>query len=389
MTVTVCTGISKCEKLSYFKKVKKFSEELKKKGKGPEKNIKIYSVGDIMMESMKRNHNIKVNDHILNKDKDVLSLAAGEAIRTIKNDIDRREKKGEYNHNIISTHTGFVWKGTWSDSYNEMFLDILEPDLFITILDHEKRIQERQYKDKQWKTQELSLDIIALWQDKETQNTDKWARKFGKRHLVFGRNQSPETLFKMINYPDAPIFYSNFPMTWLQKPKESYELISLNNYEMEKYGSVIDPRTIEIMQDGEGDSSYSEKEQQILEILLNPNKKRFTKAERIMLEILKEKEEHEKRIIKYTTTHRDLNYYVSKVDVDVLYFPEFVPSFGGVAEILKAHRSSIDTYLILPDEFKSKEVGPFERFHSLEIFFGVEEFHRFLARKYRKLDMYK
>lgn len=71
---------------------------------------------------------------------------------------------------------------------------------------------------------------------------------------------------------------------------------------------------------------------------------------------------------------QDLDYYVAKADIDVLYFPELVLSFGGVAEVIKAHRCSKETYLILPEELKGKKVGPFEVYHSLKIFFGTKRY---------------
>lgn len=455
----ICTGISKCDKMDYFKEVKKYSKELHKSGKGTGKDVQVYSIGDVMQECLKRH--TTVNEHILNKDDETLAQAAETAIKTLKIKFQEEKLKGkEDKHNIIGTHTTFIWKNHWKDSHSEDLLDILEPDLFVTILDHEKRIQERQLKDSQWAMQNPSLEAIALWQDREVKETEKWAKRFGKRHIVIGRNQSPETLYKMINYPNSPIFYSNFPMTYLKNIEESYKKITANNNELNKYGPVIDPRTIEIMKPEEGgDYSYTplEREMQLIierkkahnlmsiaEKMLtdcsdqvdkdtkervtitlkelkdsvdkgNINKikekayllssplqeidpimyqhaiqnQEFTDLEKKVDEHLNARKESEKKIIKYLTVHRDLDYYVAKVDVDILYFPELVLSFGGVAEVIKAHRCSKETYLILPEELKAREVGPFEVYHSLKIFFGTQEFHDFLSKRFKVLDMYK
>jgi len=382
----ICTGISKCEKLDYFKEVKEYSKKIHKKGKGTGIDIDIHSVGDVMQECL-RNHTT-VNEHILNKDDEQLGQAAETAIKTIKIDLDKEKKKKH--HNIISTHTTFIWKHHWKDSHNEEFLQLLEPDLFVTVLEHEKRLQERQHKDPQWKLQELSLEAIALWQDREVRETEKWAKRFGKRHLVFGRNQDPETLYKILNYPDAPVFYSNFPMTYLKNVEKSYKKITRNNQEMMKYGSVIDPRTIEIMKPGEGgDYSYTPLEQEILHMIQEKKlgKKELSDLEQKMDEQLIYRKELEKKIIKCLTVHRDLDYYVAKADVDVLYFPELVLSFGGVSEVIKAYRCSKETYLILPESFRNKNVGPFEVYHSLKIFFGTDEFHEFLGKRFKNLNI--
>ncbi|MDP2906986.1 MAG: hypothetical protein Q8O03_03530 [Nanoarchaeota archaeon] len=393
----VCTGISKSGKLDYFEEVLKYSEELHGQGKGNGKEVRLFSVGDVMTECLKKH--TTVNEHILNKDDEQLGQAAAEAIKTIKIQLQDEKIRGvKERHNIFSTHTCFIWKHHWKEAHNEEFLSMLEPDLFVTILDHEKRIQERQHRDPQWASQDLSLETIALWQDKEARETEKWAKRLGKKHLVFGRNQSPETLYKMLNYPEAPVFYSNFPMTYLKNVKESYTKITENNSEMQKYGPVIDPRTIEIMKPEEGgDFSYTplEKEmQKLLEKKIQKQKKqgkevKLTELEKKVEEYLNYRKDLEKKIIKCLTVHRDLDYYVAKVDVDVLYFPELVLSFGGVAEVIKAHRCSKETYLILPEDLKDKNVGPFEVYHSLKLFFGTKEYHDFLLKRFKVLDMYK
>lgn len=392
----VGTGMSKCKKISYFEEVKRFSEELHKQGRGTGKDIQIHSVGDVMRKCLE--YYSVANEHILNKDDEQLALAAQTAIKTIKIKLQEDELKGKENrHNIISTHTTFIWKDHWKESYNEDFLGLLKPDLFLTILDHEKRIQERQHKDPQWKLQNLSLKEIALWQDKETRETEKWAKRFGKKHIVFGRNEDPETLYKILNYPEAPIFYSNFPMTYLENVEESYAKITMNNNEMKKYGPVIDPRTIEIMKPGECDYSYTTLEKEMQELLegkkLRQTSKgkeiKLTRMERLLEKYLQNRKEEEKKIIKYHTAHRDLDYYVPKVDIDVLYFPEHVLTFGGVSEVIKAHRCSKENYIIFPEEFKYKDPGPFEVYQSLQVFFGRQEFHEFLSKKFKVLDMYK
>lgn len=381
----ICTGISKCDKLNYFKEVKQYSKELPKKGKG--KEIQIYSVGDVMQECLK--HHTTVNEHILNKDEEQLGQAAETAIKTIALQEEKNKGKKE-KHNIISTHTTFIWKHHWKESHNEDYLSLLNPDLFVTILDHEKVIQERQHKDSQWKLQNLSLEATGLWQDREVRETEKWAKRFGKRHLVLGRNQPPETLFKILNYPGAPVFYSNFPMTYLKNIEESYAKITANNKEMRKYGPVIDPRTIEVLLGELKDFNYTPLEREMLDTLENKlqRNQKLTRLEIKLMEYFQSKKELEEEMLKCLTVHRDLDYYVAKADVDVLYFPELVLSFGGVAEVIKAHRCSKETYLILPEEFKGREVGPFEVYHSLKIFFGTEEFHEFLSKKFEVLDMY-
>lgn len=407
----ICTGISKCEKLSYFRDVSAFSKELHKQGKGTGTEITIYSEGDLMKKELQEFGT--VNEHLLGKDNELRAHTARSAIKTTKIKLlEEKIKKEQEKHNIISTHTCFIWKSGWKEAYNEEVLELLEPDLFVTILDHEKRIQERQYKDPQWTLQKLSLKEVVLWQDREVRETEKWAKRFKKRHIVLGRNQAPETLYKILNYPDAPIFYSNFPMTWLEDVEKSNEKITENNEEMKKYGIVIDPRTIEIMKPGESDYSFNEVEKKMLKVVKKKveNKEKLDELDHLVIQHLKERKEDEEETISNATVNRDLEYYVKKVDVDILYLAEMVFTFGGIAEILTAHKCSKPTYLILPEEYRQKKtkvlsdidkiikdvlkqyprrVGPFERYHSLKVFFGKEEFHEFLPKNFPVLDLYK
>ena len=387
----ICTGISKCDKLNYFREVKKFSEDISYKGKEDKGKINIHSVGDFLQKEIQKYG--PFNKHILHKNDTTRAHAASAALKTIAIKILKESLKGKSNHNLISTHTTFLWKSGWKNSYNEDNLNDLNPDLFITVLDHEKRIQQKQHKDPQWKLENLSLSEVTLWQDKEVEKTEEWAKKFKKKHIVFGRNQSPETLYKLISYPEAPVFYASFPMTWLKNTEESYAKITENNEEMMKYGIVIDPRTIEIMKKGESDYSYNNIEQNMLKILEEKKGKNeeLTNLDCLVEEHLKKRRVDEKQIIKYSTVNRDLQSYVKKCDVNILYLPEMALTFGGIVEFLTAYEFSIPTYLIIPEGYKSKEegIGPFEEYHSLKVFFGINEFHDFLGKNFKKLDMYK
>ena len=336
----ILTGISECRKNEYAKEAQKLA---KRNGK----ELRLYSVGSEMSRVLQQFCHV-TDEHILNKSDEVLAIAAGSAIKDLRikqleEQLRACEKQQAYAApvTLVSTHATFPWKNIERKSHNLPYLPDLDPELFITIIDMERTIEERLKKNKQWQSQDLSLEEISKWQDREIKETQEWARLYG-RHILLSRNQSAETLYRVLFYPTAPLFYLSFAMSHVQKQAEGDKEINRLKEGMERYGPVVDPRTGDVR--GE----------------TNP----------VLLD---------------QTTERD-RIYSTQCDINTVYIAENVFTVGAVTELIKAHGASRKTHLIFPKEkFPDRTPGPFERFYSTKIFESIESYLEYLAQEYSPL----
>ena len=327
--IVLATGLPCSKKLEYFKEVKKLA-------KHNDKDLKIYSVGELIYKAIEEESNLKLNKkNILNMSEDKLTFLVQNAYLKIVRDME----KNKVENAIINTHAIFYWKNIWRDSNNMKFAQDLDPDLYITIIDSAAVIQEAMKRNKQWKTQQLTIHEILSWQNLETLITSKyWANAKRKRFFAIPKKQPAETLYKLMFFPKAKTAYASFPMTNLKNPEESNKKIDKFISQLREYFVVIDPRTVEL--------SYG-----------------AIRAENNQ------------------TVHRDLDLFVGMTDMTVCYYPEIVHSSGAINETVRAHDTTKDVFHIIDLETRS----PFTDY-TAEVFRTPEEFFKELEKRgYKKL----
>lgn len=322
------TGLPCNRKSEYLRDVRKLAKLNKK-------DVKVYSVGDLISEAAEE-ANININPvNILNMPTDHLTALVQNAYLKIKNDI------GNHEHAIINTHALFYWKNIWKDSNNSLFLHEINPDLYITVIDSAKEIQKNMLKNKQWKTQKLTLMNLLDWQNLETLITGNyWAGINKKRYMAIPRRQPPETLYKLMFHPEIEIVYASFPMTNLGHPEESNKKIDSFIERLREYFVVIDPRSIEL-EFGAGKAENNQ------------------------------------------TVHRDLDLFVGKTDMTVCYYPEIVHSSGAINETVRAHDTTKSTYHIINLDVRS----PFTDYNA-DVIKTPDDFFRMLEKEgYKKIKV--
>ena len=196
----------------------------------------------------------------------------------------------------------------------------IKPDVVVTLIDAEWLIKKRMFQDRNSENdfkssiaaQNLSIYEILSWMNEEVSIAEDWADYLGVKHYVFPTGQGAESLFKLLKHPDIPSFYVSYSMTHADREgrEEVNDVISRLN----RYGLVIDPQAIEI---GTGDHT-----------------------------------DDELKVIYAYTVHRDLHWFVGKVDAVVAIHPyaERPPlSTGMMDELGHARDYHKHRYMIFPN----------------------------------------
>ncbi len=221
--------------------------------------------------------------------------------------------------------------------------EYIRPDLVVTLIDAEWLIRERFEKHardnkflQRIKEQRHTIRDILSWMNEEVSMGEDWAEYFGIRHYVIPTGQDCRSLYKLVRHKDVPSFYVSYSMTHCDV--EAREEINRVAQNLSKYGLVLDPQAIEI---GFNYDSVEDKE--------------ATYA---------------------YTVHRDLHWFVGKVDAVVAVHPysERPPLSTGMMDELGHARDYLKKrYMIFPPEIQS----PFTTDSYIErghIFSNADEF---------------
>lgn len=235
-------------------------------------------------------------------------------------------------------------------------MEYIKPDVVVTLIDAEWLIRQRFEKPdnenkflERIKSQKHSIRDALNWMNEEVSLSEDWAEFMGVRHYVIPTGQGPESLYKLARYGHIPSFYVSYSMTHAdpEARKEINTVIS----RLENYGLVMDPQAIEFGFD-------------------------FDSVE-------------DKEATYAYTVHRDLHWFVGKVDAVVAIHPytERPPLSTGMMDELGHARDYLKKrYMIYPPTHQS----PFTTDSYIEkghIFENAEEFFICLeAEGFKPLD---
>ncbi|NJK93116.1 MAG: hypothetical protein HC904_15635 [Blastochloris sp.] len=201
--------------------------------------------------------------------------------------------------------------------------DFIKPDLIVTLIDAEWEIKAKlDARDScdlfihALKERNHTLYEILSWMHEEVSLSEDWAKYMGIPHYVIAVGEPPECLYKLTTCPDPWVVYASYSMTYAT-PDMRLEVNKVIN-RLREYAVVIDPQTVEI----------------------GTNYDNETQANR-------------EAIYAYTV-HRDLHWYVGKVDAVVAIhpYPERPPLSAGMMDELGHARDYMKArYMIFPKGF--------------------------------------
>jgi len=323
------TAISECDKRGFIEEAIGLA---KKNGE----NVKVISMGDLLMKQLKSDLGAKfIPENVLNIDEEFRALA----IKNIIKELKKETKK--HKHIIISGHATFYWKKNFSNAFNWEYLKDLNPDMFITLIDNAPMLKKNLDSSKQFGEQELSIDEILAWQNVEVNTTIGWSQVLSKPHFILPRREAKGLLYKLMFKPEAELIYASFPMSNIKTDADKQKIDDFVA-RMGEYFAVITPRSIELSRE-------------------------FNQAEAAQ------------------TVLRDLRWFTGKASKIVVYYlPNLVFSAGVMTEINHAFDTSKEVLMISPKAYH----GPFEKHIISKMFNSEEEFFRYIEKKgYKKLGI--
>ncbi len=321
----IATSISGSGRKEYLNELTNYSQKLGKK-------VKIYHVGQMLFEHAKKVGIHITHENVLNANPSVINAIRGAVFENILANLPKDRKENDVV--IISTHGIFFWKDRFMRAYDRLYLNKLNPDMFVVLFNRATDILKELDSRKQWKPQKLSLHEILLWQNVEVEMTASWAEIDRKPFYVISVLQPIHTLYRLVFEPWIEPVYVCMPITHLKK-KSDQEKVHRFVEQLEKYFVVFNPLKLDIILGKKFDlASY------------------------------------------HHTVNQDLYWLIKQSKKVIAYFPIVVASPGVINELREAHETNKDVWLIFP----SKEKSPFLVYFSSQIFESTEEFFRFLKR---------
>ncbi|MGH2353773.1 MAG: hypothetical protein ACRDI2_15830 [Chloroflexota bacterium] len=114
---------------------------------------------------------------------------------------------------ILVTHATFSWNYSIVPGLDVYYLNLLEPDTYVTITDGILSIRQR-LTEERWSR--VTINNLLWWRDVERAATELMAAWQRKPHYLIGRRQGPETLYRLIFEPQVATTYLSYPMTHLE-----------------------------------------------------------------------------------------------------------------------------------------------------------------------------
>lgn len=265
-------------------------------------------------------------------------------------------ERDQAEHAIIRAPATIEWKRiNVKLKDHEEIAEYIRPDVVVTLIDAEWLIKERfEHPDVQTeffqkiRQQNHTIHEILSWMNEEVSLSEDWARYLGVRHYVIPLGQDPASIYKLLRHEDVPSFYVSYSMTH-SEPQEREEINQVIA-RLNQYGLVLDPQAIEI------GTTYD-----------NPKDREATFSH---------------------TVHRDLHWFVGKVDAVVAIHPyaKRPPLSTGMMDELGHARDYLKKrYMIYPP----RNLSPFTTDSYIEeghIFANPEEFFLCLeSQGYRPL----
>jgi adenylate kinase len=142
---------------------------------------------------------------------------------------------------ILITHATFSWNYTIVPGLDVYYLNLLQPDLYVTITDGILSIRQR-LTEERW--QRFTINNLLWWRDVERASTEMMAAWQRKPHFLIGRRQGPETLYRLISEPQTTTTYLSYPMTHLQG-EELFASLERFRQRLRQRAIVFDPAAVD------------------------------------------------------------------------------------------------------------------------------------------------
>jgi len=323
----ITTAISGSRRKEYLRR---FEERAKKEGK----KIKIYHVGEMMLEHSRAiGINFKL-ENILNSPPSVINAVRSAVFEKITAELPLELKR---NHVVfINIHTMFFWKKVFLRAWDNYYVGQLNPDMFLAFVDDVLDIAKNLKDRAQWKKEKLTTNDLLMWRNVDVEMAASWAEMKKKQFYIIPAPSNEKLLFRLLFEPHREKIYAAMPITHFTSPKDQRTVDQFIK-KLEKYFIIFDPREIEMIEQW----------------------KSSIKTDAVLHQIV----------------NRDLYWLIRQVDRVIAYFPKAVSSPGVMNELREAHETNKEAWLVYP---KEAHMSPFLSYYSNMIFRGPESLFKFL-----------
>ncbi len=351
--VSFTTGISGSGRLDLLKEVANNTHRLK-----------IIDVGSRMYKKSEE-LGIRIPEgKILDMDPLALDYLRAATFEDILRDIEKMRKKSEAI--AISTHTCFRWKKHLTHAFNFYYLNKIDPDIYINIVDNVHYIYAKLQNNPAWKNR-LTLKDLLVWRDEELFITRMLAEYRKKPFYLFSRREDPRMLEKILfdiemakntNKKPAPKAYLSYPITHVKGSPKFFEEKEETKKRLKEAGIVIfDPIAVEDFEIVDLAYSAKSKGQNHIKI----------KVDGVEAVISVEEVYNALEDIKDQVVARDYQ-LITQSDMIIVYYPTKILSPGVLSEINFGFTHNKQVYAIFPHE----SVSPFFEYYTTKIFKDVD-----------------
>ncbi len=320
MKVIFASGIAGCDKKGYLAEFQKLCAKNGKK-------CKIISIGDLIFE-IANEIGLEV------KEERILNLPRSTLRTLISLAFERAIKKYDEDVVVFSSHASYWWKTGPQLALDISYLDKINPDMYITIIENTLKIKDTIYSDPKWGKGAISLEEIFIWQELEVYTTEIMSSMKKKDFYQIHRSHPAETLYKLVFEPKMTKIYTAYPILNIGKDHKetTKEVLEIRKFidGLRKHCIVFDP-------------------------ILKEDVARF-------------KDKKIDELANNATVKRDYR-FIDQCDKIIIYFPKMVHSAGVEKEMAYAHQSNKKVWLIYPFQRKS----PFTIYYTDRIFKTVNQ----------------
>lgn len=272
------------------------------------------------------------------------------------------------NHEVvaISTHMSFRWKKHLLQAFNFYYVNRIDPDVYINVVDNVLNTYVRLSSDRAWRNR-LTIKDILVWRDEEFFITKMLADYRRKPCYIFSRREDPAMLERILFNVEKVSkeggrrmkkAYLSYPITHVKGDERFFAEKEEIKKKLKDAGLVVfDPITIE-------DSILIDKALQArsegrdhIEIPGNGFLVRVSVQD--LLAVIDD--------IKDQTVSRDYQ-LINQSDMIIVFYPVKVLSPGVLSEIKYGYTHNKDVFALFPHE----EASPFFEYYTTKVFKDVD-----------------
>jgi adenylate kinase len=199
----LCTGMSGTGRTGYVRAVEAMA-------RAHGKPLHVFDVRDTMFHLARERGEELEEETILDVFPTALGAYRAAALERITSEVRDLPPEEAW---ILVTHATFSWNYSLVPGLDVYYLNLLKPDLYVTITDGILAIRQR-LTEERWRR--VTINNLLWWRDVERAATELMAAWQRKPHYLIGRRQGPATLFRLMFEPGVKTAYLSYPMTHLE-----------------------------------------------------------------------------------------------------------------------------------------------------------------------------